>query len=155
MAGKDAFGTRLQRRVGGGGPGAWETVAHATSIGGPGLSREEYDVTTHQSPGQWEEIIFGIKRSGEVSVDVNYNPAEHDGLLSDFSDPNPLGYRMVWPDDSEWEFEAGLTGFEPDAPHDGQLTASLTFKLSGEPNFNNGNGGGTDDDDDDDDDDGS
>lgn len=148
MAGKDAFGTRLQRRTGGGGGGgggSWETVANATSIGGPGLSREEYDVTTHQSPDQWEEIIFGIKRSGEVSVDVNYAPSEHDTLLTDFDDPNPLDYRLTWPDDSEWEFEAGLTGFEPDAPHDGQLTASLTFKLSGPPSFDdNGNGNGGD-----------
>lgn len=108
-----------------------------TNLGGPSLEREQIDVTAHDSPDQWEEFVFGIKRSGEISIDVNYDPATHDALLEDFDSPFPRGYRVIWPDPigTVWEFQAGLVGFEPEAPFDDKLAASLTFKCSGPPNF--------------------
>ena len=131
MAGIDGYGVALERSNGDG----WERVAEATNVSGPGIEREVYDVTTHDSPGQWEENIFGIKRPGEISVDVNYHPEMHDRFLEDFDTPNPVDYRITWPDGSEWEFQAGLVGFEPEAPHDEHMTAALTFQLSGQPEF--------------------
>jgi len=137
MPGLDAFGVILERE---------ETIdaedfvaiANIESLSGPGVEREQIDVTSHDSPEQWEEFVFGIKRTGEVSCDVNYDPSEHDGILQgDFATSEPRNYRIIWPDPAEtiWAFKAGLTGFEPDAPHDDKLSASLTFKLSGIPDF--------------------
>jgi len=115
------------------------------SLSGPAIEREQIDVTAHDSPDQWEEFVFGIKRSGEVSADVNYDPSIHDVLLEDFESPYPRGYRVIWPDPlgTTWSFQAGLIGFEPEAPHDDKLSASLTWKVSGPPSFdiNNDNGG--------------
>lgn len=142
MAGKDAFGVTLERSDDG---TTWEAVANIHSLSGPGLERESYDVTTHMSPEQWEEFIFGIKRTGEVTADVYFDADLHLVLLEDFNDPNPIDYRMTFLDGSRWAFKAGLTGFEPDFPHDGPAEASMTWKVSGKPNFDDadtGDGGG-------------
>ena len=134
MAGIDGFGTQFKRGDGGG-PEVFTAIADATGISGPGLSRETLDVTSHQSPEQWMEFVGGLKDGGEVSVDVNYDPANHDALIADFDDDEPRNYQLVFPDPDEttWAFSAILTGFEPDAPYDDKLSASLTFKVSGKP----------------------
>ncbi|MFD0773371.1 phage tail tube protein [Streptomonospora algeriensis] len=136
MAGNDGFGVKLERETTPG-SGNYEAIANITSLSGPGLEREQIDVTAHDSEEQWEEIVFGIKRSGEVEIDVNYDPAKHDMLLDDWNSSNPRGYRITWPDalSTPWAFKAGLANMEPEAPHDDKLAASLTFKVSGKPNF--------------------
>jgi predicted secreted protein len=134
MAGKDGFGTEL-RRGDGGGPEVFTAIAESTNISGPGISREAYDVTTHQSPDAWREFIGGLKDGGEVTVDINYDPDVHDTLVADFEDPDPRNYQLAWPTTPEtvWSFPAILTGFEPEGPHDDKLTGSLTFKVAGKP----------------------
>lgn len=133
MAGIDAFGTQLQR-----GDGAatevFTAIANITSIDPPSIERETLDVTTHGSPDQWREHLGGLKDGGEVSFDLNYDPTEHDTLVADFDDTEARNYKVVWPASlGSWEFAAILTGFEPSAPHDEQLTASVTLKVSGKP----------------------
>lgn len=136
MAGLDAFGTKLKRGDGGG-PEVFTAIAQVTDIKGPQLKRDTYDVSDHDSPSQWEEHIGGFKRSGEVSLDINYDPSVHNSLLADLNDATPRNYQMVFPDSppSTWSFKAILTGFEPGAPHDDKLTASVTFKVTGVPTF--------------------
>ncbi|MFJ4987893.1 phage tail tube protein [Streptomyces sp. NPDC088732] len=134
MAGIDGFGTLLKRGDGGG-VEAFTAIANATGISGPGLSRETIDVTAHDSPDQYMEFVGGLKDGGEVTLDVNYNPAIHDVLIDDFDDEDPRNYQLVFPDPDEttWTFAAIMTGFEPDAPYDDKLSASLTFKVTGKP----------------------
>lgn len=134
MAGINAFGTELRR--GDGAPTeVFTAIAEATSISGPGIEREEIDVTSHQSPNAWMEFIGGLKNAGEVSAEVNYDPVEHDSLVADFNDADPRNYQLAFPTSPEtvWSFAAILTGFEPDSPHDDKLSAELTFKITGEP----------------------
>lgn len=137
MAGIDGFGVVLQREITPGG-GSYEAIANVTSLSGPGLEREHLDVTDHDSPGQYEEIIFGIKRTGEIECDLNYDPSKHDKLLDDWNSSDPRGYKIIWPDplNKVWELQAGLKTLEPESPHDDKLAASVTFKCSGSPNFN-------------------
>lgn len=132
MAGIDAFGTEL-RRGDGGDPEAFVAIANVESIDGPGLEREELDVTAHDSPGQWREFVGGLKDAGEVTFDINYDPREHDTLTADFDDDDPRNYELAFPVGDPWELAAILTGFEPGAPHDDKLTASITLKLTGDP----------------------
>ena len=49
MSGINAFGTQLKRGDGAG-PEVFTSIADATGISGPGLSRETLDVTSHGSP---------------------------------------------------------------------------------------------------------
>lgn len=138
MAGLDAFGTQLQRGDG----EASETftaIANITEISPPAIERETLDVTAHDSPDAWREFLGGLKDGGEVSTDVNYDPREHDTLTEDFEDTDPRNYKIVWPGTlGSVDFTAILTGFEPGAPHDDKLSASLTWKVSGKPTFDTG-----------------
>jgi predicted secreted protein len=135
VAGLDGFGAELRRGDGATPTEVFTPIAEATNFSGPGLERDTYDVTTHQSPNRWREFIGGLKDAGEIEVDVNYDPTVHDTLVADLNDSAPRNYEMAWPTEPEtvWSIQAILTGFEPEAPHDDKLAASLTFKITGEP----------------------
>ena len=133
MAKYAAFRTLLKR--------AGTTIANVQSISGPGLALDTEDVTTHDSTGAWEEVVGTILRSGEVSLDIVYDPnaATHKyaatGLLYDLVSRTAVAYTLVFPSTAAvtWSFNALVTGFEPSAPFDGALTASVKMKLTGAP----------------------
>lgn len=139
MAGKDAFSTQLQR-----GDGevseTFTAIANVTNITPPGIERTALDVTAHDSPDGYQEFVGGLKNGGEVTIEVNYDPSEHDTLIDDFDDPDPRNYKIVWPTavGGSWTFAAVMTGFAPEAPHDDKLTAEITFQVSGKPTLTPG-----------------
>lgn len=137
MTGLDGFGTTLSRGNGAG-TEVFTAIAGVTNISGPSISRETLDVTGHDSPDGYREFLGGLKDPGEVSIDVNYRPSAHDVFVDDLDDESPRNYKLVFPDGTEWAFPAILTGFEPSAPFDDKLTASLTFKVSGKPEITPG-----------------
>ena len=116
------------------------TVAQVTNISGPSLSMDTADVTTHDSTNAWEETVGTILRSGEVTIDIVFDPADN---TQDGTETGGLVYRMknrvrsafsiVFPDTSSttWSCDGEITGFEPGAPVDGALTASVTVKPTG------------------------
>ncbi|GGS47725.1 phage tail tube protein [Streptomyces violaceus] len=139
MAGLDAFGTQLQRGDGATPTETFTALANVTDITPPGLERETLDVSSHGSPEAWREFIGGLKDGGEVEIEVNYDPREHDDLVADLNDTDPRNYKVVWPQNlGSWEFGAILTNFEVEAPHDDKLAASMTFKVSGKPTITTG-----------------
>src|SRR5690606_39782147 len=113
MAGMDGFGVQLQRGDGAE-PEVCTAIADMPSLNPPGMSRETIDVTSHDSPDAWMEFLGGLKDPGEVSADINYQPALHDVLVSDFEDKAPRNYKIVFPDDdvapTTRSFKALLTG---------------------------------------------
>lgn len=134
MAGIDAFGTQFKRGDGAG-PEVFTALANVSNISGPSLTRNTIDVTAHDSPDAWMEFVGGLKDGGEVTVDVNYDPSAHDALVADLSDEDPRNYQIVFPDPdtTTWAFPGILTGFQPSAPIDDKLSASLTYKVAGKP----------------------
>jgi predicted secreted protein len=131
MAGLDAFGTILAKESAT--PGTYTAIANVSGLSGPGLSRETLDVTAHDSPDAYREFLGGLRDPGEISADLNYDPAAHDTLIEDLDDDDPSNYRITWPDGTTWTFPAIMTGFEPSAPIDDKLAASVTWKVSGKP----------------------
>lgn len=134
MAGIDAFGTQLLRGNGAG-PEVFTAIANITTLGVPETQRDTYDVTAHDSPNHRREHTGGLVDGGEFTATVNYDPDVHNVLRDDFDDIAPRHYRIAWPvaaGSGMDEFSAILTGFSGEAPHDGQLTAELTFKVSGD-----------------------
>jgi len=130
MAKYDAFGTQLLKGA--------VVYAQVTNISGPGLSLDTEDVTSHDSTGAWEEVIGTILRSGEVTADLVFDPAgaTHADLLTDLAARTLITtFHITWPDvaPTQWDFSAFVTGFEPAAPVGGALTATVKFKLSGQP----------------------
>ena len=133
MAKYSAYGTILLRGA--------QAVAQIQSISGPGLSLDTEDVTTHDSTNAWEEVVGTILRSGEVTLDIVYDPnaTSHKyaatGLLHDMVLRTATTYTLTFPSTAavSWTFSAFVTGFEPSAPHDGALTAAVKMKLTGSP----------------------
>lgn len=133
MAKYAAFGTLLKRGS--------TAIAAIQQVSGPGLQADTEDVTTHDSTGAWEEHVVTILRSGEVSIDIEYDPAAathknaSGGLIADLVSRTSQTYSIVFPDSANttWSFTAFVTGFEPSAPHDGALTAAVKMKITGQP----------------------
>lgn len=113
------------------------SVAAISSISGPSLKVDTVDVTTHDSTSAWEEVVATIVRSGEVKLDIVYDPA---GATHEASSTG-LVYRLknkilsfvdiAFVATYNWVFDCYVTGFEPSAPVDGALTASITLKPTG------------------------
>jgi len=120
---------------------AGAAVVQVSNISGPGLSLDTVDVTSHDSTGGWEEVVGTILRSGEVKLDIVYDPnaATHknaaNGLLAKLIAKTVAACTLVFPSTPAvtWTFNALVTGFEPSASVDGALTASVTLKISGAP----------------------
>lgn len=136
MAKYDAYGTTFYI----GTSGAGTAVAQVVSISGPSLTLDTEDVTSMDSTDAWEEVVPTIKRSGEVSLELVYDPAAathknaSGGLLYAFDQRASGTYTLVFPDaaSTEWVFTAYVTGYEPDMPVDGRLAATVTFKPTGD-----------------------
>ena len=136
MAKYAGYGTQLFR----GTSGAGTAYVNVMNISGPGLSLDTEDVTSHDSTNAWEEVVGTILRSGEVSFDIVYDPADAthknaaNGLLADLLARTSTLFTLVFPDTAttEWAFNALVTGFEPSAPVDGALTAAVTLKPTGD-----------------------
>lgn len=124
-----AYGTEFKR-------GATE-IAQVKNISGPGLSLDTEDVTSHDSTSGWEEVVGTILRSGEVTLEIVYDPAAathkyaSGGLLYDLVSRTATTFSIVFPGAATWSFSALVTGFEPSAPVEGALTASVTLKVTG------------------------
>jgi len=133
MAKYAAFGCALKK-------GGTE-YAGVTNISGPGLALDTVDVTSHDSTAGWEEVVGTILRSGEISLDLVYDPADAThkyaagGLLYDLVQRTAIALTLVFSDTAAttWSFNALVTGFEPSMPVDGFLGASVTMKLTGQP----------------------
>jgi predicted secreted protein len=115
-------------------------VANVVSITGPGISRATIDVTAHDSPNGYMEFLGGLRDGGEVSMEINWEPDNdtHQQLITDLDSSTPIDYRVEFPGGATWTFDGILTGFEPSAPHDDKLSASVTFKVTGKPVFDSG-----------------
>ena len=113
-------------------------VAGVTNISGPGLGVDTEDVTTHDSTAAYEEVVATIIRSGEITLDIVYDPglaihAAATGLLYRLEDQIYSFFKLIFSDDTEWESSGYIIGFEPGSPVAGALTASVKAKITGQP----------------------
>jgi predicted secreted protein len=122
----------------GGGTEVFTTIAKIKDIGGPAFNRGTHDASTQTT--DWGEVVPGIKMGGQVTFDINLIPTDgtHDestGLLKDFIDGTKRNFQLEFPDagTTTWQFAAYIVNYEPDAPVDGLLTASITLEITGDP----------------------
>lgn len=115
-------------------------TAGVTNISGPGLSVDTVDVTTHDQSTAWEEQVAAIIRSGEVSLDIVYDPADdtHDatagaGLLSRLEGRILTHFNLVFRSTYNWTFFGYVNGFEPTGAIEGALTATARLKIAEAP----------------------
>jgi predicted secreted protein len=111
-------------------------VVQCTNISGPSMSLDTEDVTTHDSTSAWEEVVATILRSGEVTLDLVFDPAgaTHVALWTTMVSRAAAACTIIFPNHAThttWSFNAFVTGFETSQPVDGALTATATLKPTG------------------------
>ena len=134
-----SFGTLLKAGDGGSPTEVFTTIAEVKDISGPSMEQGTEEVTTHSSPARFREFIPTLLDGGEVTFDVNFigdatqGPA--DGVYDDMVDGTKRNYTITFPTTGAdvVTFAAYVTGFEPDAPVEGVLGASITLKITGQP----------------------
>jgi len=113
-------------------------IAGVTNISGPGLGVDTVDVTSHDQVTAWEEQAAAIIRSGEVSLDIIYDPAAttHNaatGLLYRLEDRIYSFFDLIFFATYNWKFFGYVNGFEPTGAVGGALTASVRVKIASAP----------------------
>jgi predicted secreted protein len=134
-----SFGTLL--KIGDGAVAeSFTTIAEVKDIDGPNLKMDTVDVTSHSSGGGWEEVIGTVLRSGEVMFDINFLPTSATqgygtGLLKDLVNRTVRHFQLVFPNagNTTWSFSALVTAFTPNAAVVGELKASISLKVTGQP----------------------
>ena len=112
------------------------TVGEVKDITGPGLDRATFDVTTHDSPNDYDEFMIGVKNSGEVSFSINWNPSlgTHDGttgLKKQYDDGVLTNFQLFNTALDHLDFAAYVTGFAPKFPVSGVVEADVKLKVTG------------------------
>lgn len=121
-------------------PEVFTILAEVTSITPPSISRDTVDATHELSPGAWREFIAGLKDGGDVSLDLNFvaGGTAAASLMTELNNDGPAALanrQILFPDGSYFQFGGILTKFEPDAPLDKQMSAKVTFKVTGQPSL--------------------
>ena len=117
-----AFGTTIS-------PSAGEI----SSISGPGITVEDVDITHHESADAFREFAAGLIDGGEFSVEGNLTSGLASGIYADLISRTPKSYVITFPNSMTWTFSGYPKAFDTDAPVDGKLGFSATFKVTGKP----------------------
>lgn len=113
------------------------SVAEVMSVSAGGLKLDVTEATHMESPSKWREFIATVKDAGDVSFEINFQPAlaGHQGLTTDLKNQTLRNWQLVFPDSgaTTWSFGGFVTSFAPQAQFDGKLTASCSIKITGAP----------------------
>jgi len=135
--GQSAFGTiiRIEKNS------ALVGVGELTDIGGPSISVDDVEVTSHQSTDAHREYVAGLIDAGEMSIEGNLTSG-NSNLLKDIADARArVDVDVEYPpfyDGTNWkcmyfDLNGILTGWEPSAPLEDKLSFSGSVKISGKP----------------------
>lgn len=114
------------------------TISEVTSISAPNLSADSIDVTTHGSSGRYREFIQGLRDGGEISIEGFYTTSSANTILTQLNTSATATATIDLPTTpSTTRFTATVicTAFSSEAPVDGVIGYSATFKVTGQPSL--------------------
>jgi hypothetical protein len=96
-------------------PENFVNIAELKTIGGLGATRDTIDTSILSS--DWDRVMVGIKKSKEITLEVNFDPEEgtHDtttGVLADFDNGTQRNFRFVFPNGAMFTFAAFVKEWE-------------------------------------------
>jgi len=117
-----------------------EDVAELTNIGGPGVSADTIDVSSHDSLADddaYRTYVAGLLDGGEVSMEGNLTTVAAAGhIMTALEGRVAIPITITFPalaGGYTWVFDGIVTAFETAAPHDGKLGFSSSIKVTGQP----------------------
>lgn len=117
-------------------PEVFTDVAEVTNITPPSDSVDVIDATHMASPNKTREFIEGLIDPGECSFDMNFIPGgTGDTAIQALRGSGTNNFQITFPAIGSdpavtWQFAGILTGYEPDAPMDDKMTATVTIKVT-------------------------
>ena len=134
-------GIGTEFRVGdGAGPEVFTAVAEVIEMPSYAPSREAHDDTTFDVPDGYKRFSPGsLTDPGEMTLVLKYNPDDADHVaLIDLIDSGALtNCQVYWPNTGGTAvtetFAAFVTSTSKETPLDGNVTRSVTLKVSGKP----------------------
>jgi len=117
-------------------------LAEVTSITGPGMTREQIDVTSLDSDGGYREFIAGFRDGGTVTLNMNFTASTFALILADFDSDVLQSYEIILPDAAltSLDFMGLVTELPLSIPTDDKVTVDVTIKISGRVTSNSGTG---------------
>lgn len=132
MAGISALGFDLKRGS--------TSIPNLRSFGTPGVEADEIDVTSSQSAGGFEEVVLGIKRTGEVEFGTFFDPANTvlRALYNDAGDNTAEEWHLLFPTPAtgtrqQITFDAYIKSYRPEGDVEGAIEAPLVLRVTGVP----------------------
>lgn len=118
-------------------PGVWTAIGEIGDIQLPGLSRNEFDVSSHNRTID-TYALGGILRRDALTFPIFFNKAiTSQMLLRTAILANTIdGYRVTTPDSDVWIFSGGVQAIKHTAPADGAQTADVTIRMTGSVSIN-------------------
>lgn len=117
-------------------------IASVKDIKGPNQTRKTIDMTTHDSPNDYEEYTATMRSAGELTFGLVWDPstATHgtptNGLLWQFqTSGSPGSWDLMFPLSGSpgFTWSGDVTAFGGSAPVADGLTADVTVKVNSKP----------------------
>ena len=133
MQGISSHGTVISRQPAAT-PGVFTPIGELGDITMPGLSRNEFETTSHNQ--DIDSYVLGVLRREAVVFPVFFNKNDgtqnaETGLQKAIIDNSVDGYMIEQPDGQVWIFSGGVQAMTQAAPVDGVQTANVTIRPTG------------------------
>ena len=114
-------------------PPAYVEIAEVFNLTPPSFTADRVEATHMQSPSRTREFIPGLISPGSASFEMNFIPgSDSDALIRQMQqDGITTTHRISFPNDVTWSFTASIESYEPAAPTDDRMTATVNINVSG------------------------
>ena len=115
------------------------TIGRMRNVNPPPYSRDAVDATAMDSPGHTREFIPGLIDRGDVTAEIVWVPGDAtDDIIRELmtereTRPWEISFPQIATPAPTCTFRAFLTGYEPGAENETEMTASITLKVTGVP----------------------
>lgn len=114
--------------------GAFTDIAEQGDITPPEMMRNEFDATTQEK--DIDSYVLGVLRRGAFTQPLNFLPDNntHDhltGVYKLLTENTVTGWRITYPDTTQWIMSGQVQALTPGAPVDGKLSLDMTLRFSG------------------------
>ena len=117
-------------------------IAQIDDMGDFGEASSDVNVTSHDTSGNYEEFIQGMKDGGELSITCVYSKTDTSGQIAAITDCQ-AGTRSTYTitfaagtgTGSTWSALMHIKSYKIKAPIKDAITIAFVFKIDGQPTF--------------------
>lgn len=114
-------------------PPAYVEIAEVFNLEPPSFTAARVEATHMQSPNRTREFIPGMIEPGAASFEMNFIPGSDSDelILAHQQAGTRTTHRITFPNNVTWSFTASFENYQPSAPTDDRMTASVSVNVGG------------------------